>query len=570
MTRSARFRRSARLARRPAAALAACALLLLGSGSASAAEARRRVEVRVVEVAGGRVYLAPGAEQQIRVGDVVQLGRGKYVVVATNREHVVVAVSGSRLERGQRGFVLVRGGDAKTVEKLATPRPLQSFAGKWQAPSLPAESQSVRAVPLGPIQDGRRNRAALLFDYQRIQPLSGTAYGIGRARLRAQLHAESQSLPLRFDADGSLEFWQAEDLAERPQNASRPLLTVQQLEAGYRGDVVQGALGRLRHASRTTGLLDGARVAAVPSEGWTLGAFGGTLPNPLDGTPSTDASRFGAEVVWQDDAAAARPRASVTLQGSRYLGRMDERRVTSLFELYPELGRFGAHAEVSFFAADNPWAAAPTELTAAGVDASFQFGSLRLSALFDARSPERSLWLAAFLPPEYFCVLQPVPGATSAEPCLGGDRHYAAALDATWEAPLWALEAGVNFATTRPEAPAQNGTAFVSFRQREILELLRFDIGASASSGSLLESAALDVGLGVTSADDAADASLYYRPSVMRYRAGSEEFIEHGVGSRLWWAPSEVIDLTGSVDLLTGRDVDVLILQLGAAWRPRF
>jgi hypothetical protein len=570
MTYSARFRRAVRIARGPAVALAALALLLWGNEGVGAAEARRRLEVRVVEVAGGRAYLAPGAEQQIRVGDAVQLGRGKYVVVAINREHAVVAVAESRPLPGQRGFVLVRSQDAGVVQKLAAPRPLQSFAGKWRAPSVPAESQSVRVVPLGPVNDGRRNRAALLLDYQRIQPLSGAAYGIGRARLRAQLHAESQTLPLRLDADSFLEFWQAQDLAERPQNASRPLLNVQQLEAGYRGDVLQGALGRLRHASRTTGMLDGARVAATPSEGWTLGAFGGTLPNPQDGTPSTDASRFGAEVVWQDDASAARPRASVTLQGSRYLGRMDERRVTSLFELYPELGRFGAHAEVSFFDADNPWSAAPTELTAAGADASFQFGSLRLSALLDARSPERSLWLAAFLPPEYFCVVQPVPGATSGEPCLGGDRHYAAALDAAWEAPLWALEAGVNFATTRPEAPAQNGTAFVSFRQREILELLRFDVGASASRGSLLESTALDVGLGMTSANDAADASLYYRPSLMRYRAGSEEFVEHGVGSRLWWAPSEVIDLTGSVDLLTGRDVDVLILQLGAAWHPRF
>ena len=79
-----------------------------------------------------------------------------------------------------------------------------------------------------------------------------------------------------------------------------------------------------------------------------VGAFAGTLPNPLDGAPSADASRFGAHVAWQD-AAAARSRASLTLQGSRYLGRMDEQRITGLFESYPDFGRLGAHAELSLF-----------------------------------------------------------------------------------------------------------------------------------------------------------------------------------------------------------------------------
>jgi len=224
---------------------------------------------------------------------------------------------------------------------------------------------------------------------------------------------------------------------------------------------------------------------------------------------------------------------------------------------------------MSLFDPNNPWGAASTELSAAGADASVRIASLRLGALFDVRSPERSLWLAAFLPPEYFCSARPVAGATAAEPCAGGDRRYTAALDAAWEATFWTLASGAQLTTTRPAA-AQQSTAFVSFRQREILNLLRFDAGVSVSRGSLLESAALDVGLGAATRDDAADISLYYRPSLKRYRAGLDEFVEHGVGTRLWWALSDVLDLNGSFDVLTGRDVDVFSLQLGAAWRPRF
>jgi hypothetical protein len=549
-------------------ALVIAATLLLAADRVGAAEARRRVEVQVVEVVAGRAYLEPGAEHQIRIGDTVQLGRSRYVVIASNQKHSVVQLARARLTRGQRGFVLVRATRAKALEKLAAPRPLERFAQQWRPPGLPAEEQPVRFVPLGPAPDARRNRALVAVDFQRIAPLSGPAYGISRQRLRAQLHAEGQQLPLRFDADAFLESWQAQDLAQRPQNASRPLLNVQQLEAGYRGDTLHGALGRLRHAAATTGLLDGARISAGLSDDWTLGAFGGTLPNPENGAPSTEAARFGADVAWQDEA-AARTRASLTLQGSRYLGRLDEQRITGLLESYPDFGRLGAHTELSLFEPDNPWGAAAMELSAAGADASVRIDSLRLGALFDVRSPERSRWLAGFLPPEYFCAARPSAGATRAEPCAGTDRRYTAALDAAWEATFWTLAAGAHFSMTRPSA-AEQSTAFASFRQREILNLLRFDAGLSVSRGSLLESAALDLGLGAATGDDVADVSLYYRPSLVRYRAGLDEFVEHGLGTRLWWALSDVLDLNGSLDLLTGRDADVFILQFGAAWRPRF
>lgn len=538
--------------------------------AASALPSReRRLEVRVVEVAGGRAYLTPGGEEHVRVGDQIRIGGRRYPVLAVNEKNVVIALGRRRLERGQHGTVSVRVTEAKSFETRRPPRPLRAFTGQWRPPRLPAESQSPRLVPLGVMTDKRLNRAAFIVDYQRIQPLSGPSVGIGRTRLRALLHARLSGAPISLDADGFAELWQAPDLDQRPQNASRPLLGLRQLELGYQGEVVQGALGRLRYASRTLGMLDGARVSTVFAQDWSLAAFGGALANPLDGTFDTEASRFGAELGWQDDDSPARPRASLTLHGSRFAGTMDERRVTGLFESYPGFGRLGARAEVSFFDADNPWAAATTELSAAGADASVKIDSVRLGAAFDMRRPERSLWLATYLPAGYFCAARPVAGATSNEPCVGGDRRYSTALSAAWEATFWTIDGGASFATSRPVEVSQT-TAFLNFRRREIAELLRLDAGLSASRSSLLENAALNVGLGASSADDAADVSLYYRPSLARYRTGSEQFVEHAFGSRVWWAPSDVLDLSGSVDLITSRDVDVLVFQLGAAWRPRF
>jgi hypothetical protein len=536
----------------------------MGTGSAATGT---KVSVEVIEVAGGRAYLAPGAKQHVRVGNRVWIGGRRYPVLAVNAKTIVVAADG-QIARGQRGQVTVQVAEAPTFDKRPTPRALGAFVGRWRAPVLPAQSQTPRFVPLGVMSDQRRNRAAFSVDYQRIQPLSGPSFGIGRTRLRALLHAELSSVPLRLDADALAEFWQASDLELRPANASRPFLSVRQLELGYLGEVFQGSVGRLRHASRTLGSLDGARVSASLTDAWSVAAFGGTLADPLDGSVSADASRFGTELTWQGSEMDWQPRGSLTLQGSRFLGRTDERRATGLFEAFPAFGRLGARAEISLFDADNPWAAATTEFTAAGADASLRFDHLRLGASFDMRRPERSLWLASFLPRGYFCVAETVVEA-AIEPCVGGERRYAAAFNAAWEATLWTADAGTTFATTR-RANADQTTGFVNLRRREIVGKLRVDAGASLSRGSFYDSAAVNIAPGTSLWNESADVSFYYRPGWMRYRAELDGSFEHGFGTRLWWAASPVFDLSGSADVIVGRDVDVLVFQLGAAYRPRF
>lgn len=537
------------------------------SGASARPAADDTVQVEVVEVAGGRAYLTPGAAAQVRIGNRVRIGGRRYSVIAINTRNIVVNLGRGQLSPGQRGDVTVRAAAAQTFATRPAPRPLEAFAGRWRTPSLPSDGQVVRSIPLGLMRDERRNRAAFSVDYQRIQPLSGDTFGIGRTRLRTLLHAELTN-DVHLDADAFAEFWQANDLELRPHNASRPFITVRQLELGYSGDVLQGSIGRLRYAARSLGSLDGARLSTSLGDSWSVAAFGGTLANALDGSVSTDAARFGTELVWQDASSSWQPRSSLTLHGSRFLGELDERRVAASFESFPGFGYLGARAELSLFPADNPWGAATAELTGAGAETSVRIDALRLAASLDMRQPERSLWLASFLPRGYFCVAEPAPGA-AIEPCVGGERRYVAAFNAAWEATLWTADAGTTLASTR-RAKADQATGFVNLRRRDLIGKLRLDAGGTLSRGSLYESAAVNISPGMPLVDDTADVAIYYRPSWMRYRAELTGFVEHGFGARFWWAPSSVLDLSGSVDALVGRDVDVLIFQLSAAYRPRF
>lgn len=525
--------------------------------------------LEVVEIAGDQAYLTPGIDRHYAAAGQVNIGRHRYRVLAHNTKSVVIALDGRRVKKGQRATLEVRPRPNTTFAARPRPRSASAFAEQWQEPVRPAQTQAPKPVPLGAPRDARRNRAALVIDHTRTQPLSGPAVAIDRVRLRALLHAELADSRVGIDADALLDVWRASDLGQRTGSASRPLLEVRQLELSYRGDVLQAGLGRLRYPSSTLGTLDGARASAALDEGWTLGAFGGTLADPSDGGPSLDVSRFGAELIWQGLQPSAPTRASITAQGSRFLGRLDERRITGTVESYPRFGRLGARAEVNLFDRDNPWGAPAVELSELSLDASVKLSSLRLSGFVNARRPERSYWLAASLPPGYFCVAQHVVGATGPTPCLGAAQRLAGTFSAAWEAERWTLDAGTTLLTTEG-ASAEHGTVFLGYRLRELWHVGRLELGASAARGSLIESAALNVGVGAALLQDTADVGVYYRPSVLRYVADSAELLEHGAGARLWWAAASTLDLSLSADVLQSRDVGVLLLQTTLAWRPRF
>lgn len=543
--------------------------LLLGSPRAIAKAPRERLAVSVIEVAGGRAYLSPGPGRGVRIDGDVHIGRHRYRISSFTSKYIAVELGKRRLARGERGFVWATPHELKTFATRPKPLSPTAFADKWREPVRPAETQTTKFVPLGSASDRRRNRAALVLDHALTRPLSGDAAAIARTRLRAVLHAELAGA-ITLDADAVVERWHAPDLDARRGNASRPLLSVRQLELGYRGERLQAAVGRLRYAASTIGMLDGARASAWLGDNVGIAAFGGVAPDPLDTSLSTDTSRFGAELLYAGELAHAPLRASLTAQGSRFAGQLDERRLTAIAESYPSFGRIGGRAELSAFDRDNPWNAEPLELTALGADVSFRLDSLRFGVAVETRRPERSYWLAAALPPGYFCVPGVVSGSTVREPCVGGDMRTMALLSAAWESEYWTIDTGANVVGTR-HASAEQASVFLNLRRRDLLDgLLRFDAGASASSGSLLETLALNVGVGAGFFEDALDASIYYRPSVLRYQASAEALFEHGTGARLWWSLFDDFDVSLSSDLISGADVDVLFVQGALAWRPRF
>lgn len=543
--------------------------LILWAHDALARAPRERLGLTVTELAGGRAYLAPGPGRGVRIEKEVQIGRRRYRVLSFTAKRVVVELAGRRLARGDRGFVWASPEEVKTFATRPKPPSARAFEGKWREPVRPAETQTTKYVPLGAPKDSRRHRAALVLDHALTQPLSGDTPAIARTRLRALLHAEL-TRALAVDADAVVERWHADDLDTRRGGASRPLISVRQLELSYRGERLQAAVGRLRYAATTIGMLDGARASARVGESFGIAAFGGVAPDPLDTSPSAETSRFGAELLYAGELARAPLRASLTAQGSRFSGQLDERRLTAIAESYPAFGRIGGRAELSAFDRDNPWNARPLELTALGGDVSFRVDSLRFGVAVDARRPERSYWLAAALPPGYFCTPAVVAGSTTRESCTGGDLRTMGLVTAAWEGEYWTLDAGASAVSTR-RASAEQASAFVNLRRRDLFGgVLRFDAGASASSGSLIDSAALNVGIGAGLLEDTIDASVYYRPSVLRYEANAGTLFEHGAGARLWWALSGSVDASVAGDVVTSEDVDVVFVQGALAWRPRF
>ena len=131
------------------------------------------------------------------------------------------------------------------------------------------------------------------------------------------------------------------------------------------------ALGRLRYAASSVGMLDGgrasARVGAVE-----VAAFGGLVPDPLSGKPDTGASRFGGEVVYDAAAAAWQPRLAVTAHGSTWDGELDERRLSVVTSASREALRLDGWAELQAFPSDNPFDAGAVELTGAGATAQWR------------------------------------------------------------------------------------------------------------------------------------------------------------------------------------------------------
>ena len=539
--------------------------------------ARRGVAVQVVDVSGDRAYVRPGESAGVVRGSEIQLGGHRFVIAASSTEWAAFDLpEGESVQPGSRGTAQtsVAEGEAPEPERLDAPRELSAFHGQWPDAVLPSSQQSPEHVPLGRTGEARRIDLVASTGAIALVPLRDADVLVrGDARVRVEA-APVDGLPLWLSGDVAGQLWTAYDLDERAYGASRPPLRVRELSVAFgrphETAEIYAAIGRLRHAAMQLGVLDGIAVRSPALEGFTAGAFGGFVPNPQDGIPDFQTQRFGVELAYRDAESELRPSIGVVAHGSMFRGTLDERRLNAVAQLFPDIGRLGEHLELSLHDPGNPWAVDELEISAAGVDGGIRIDDFDIAARFDMRRPERSLWLASFLPSSWLCVPVPQAADTGApEPCSGvDDARVSGSLDVGLRLDRWALRAGANVVHYVADPTLGQLGAYASVRAAPLFETVRADLFVSGSTGTLYDTLAARITVGWAIVADLLDVAVHYRIGYGIYRADLEGWVEHMVGGAVLVTPMPELSISVSGDGLTGRDLDVLMLQLGVVVRP--
>ena len=535
----------------------------------------KAVDVTVVEVAGEHAYLQPGAKSGVRRNSTVTLKGKEYRVVQSSDSYAVIEIGEDPVQEKDKGRATTAEEEEDKPAVLPAPQPLSTWEHSWTAEPPPAESQQPPYVPIGDPERNRRLDVTLTFASGGLIPLGGQAgSSLMFAELGARIHDEPFPVPVAFDFDGSLQQYAAADLSSRVGGTTRSVLWVRELLASYRSAGWYAGIGRMKYAASTLGTLDGARVQAPLGGGFSVGAFGGFLPNPLGGELSLVAERFGVEARFNRPDSDLRPEAALVAHGSMFGGALDERRLSGMFGVYPGLTRLGGHFEVSAFDAGNPWKAQPVELTAAGVDQSIRLGNFEVGARVDLIQPERSRWLASFLPSSWLCRTIPAPVGTSpiGEPCDGSSSTRGlASVDLGYTLGRASFMIGGTGIETVPHTASEPRVlgGFAAGRIVRIAKVLRFEAAANYSASSYLDMFGGTVGPGLTILDDALDVSLYYRLSDVQYSSVNSYLLENGVGGTAVVFPSSTLVFTVQGEGMTGSDVKSLFVFGTVAWRPR-
>jgi hypothetical protein len=462
------------------------------------------------------------------------------------------------------------------AKQLPPPKPLSTWEHGWTAEAPPADQQQPKFVPIGEASRSRKWDAMLAFTAGGIAPFAGQpGASIGYVQFDARVHAEPFSVPAAFDFDGSLRFWAASDLSTRVGGTTRSYVWVRELLASY-GNANGGwfaGLGRMKYAASTLGTLDGLRLQAPLGGGVTLAAFGGFLPNPLGSEIAVDAQRFGVEARWYRPDLGVRPEAALVIHGSMFQGKPDERRISAMFGVYPGRTRIGGHIEVSNFDPNNPWKASPVEITAAGLDDSVRVGPFELGSRIDFIEPERSYWLASYLPTTWFCRTVPTTGTpTNQEPCDGASSMRAqGTLTMSYVKGIGAVTIGGT-----AMGDVSHGTeprilgGYISGRLVRIAKVLRLELAANYSNATYIDMFGGTAGLGISVLHDALDVSAYYRRTELAY-ASNDTFLEqNGFGGAIVLFPTSTVMATVQGEAITGNDFNGVYVFGTIAWRPRF
>jgi hypothetical protein len=324
------------------------------------------------------------------------------------------------------------------------------------------------------------------------------------------------------------------------------------------------AVGRIRAAAASVGMLDGgrasARVGAVE-----IAAFGGLVPDPLSGKPDTGAARFGGELTYDAADAAWQPRIAVAAHGSTWNGTLDERRLS----VDASAGRgalwLDGWGELEAFAADNPWGARSVELTGAGATIQWRRHGTYAGVDLTFLRPERSLRLAALLPPDWLCTLVPRAGVAAPDTCASGDWWGSATASFGTRTERWALDGVATLGDSHGQYRGLDRSGYLHGELRA--GVARLLAGVAGGQSSFASWTAGELGAAYVPGHRF-DVTLTYRPELLDYVASTGPQLLHSIIADARVALSTAFDLAVSAIGTTGADRDVLALLATFVWRP--
>ena len=228
---------------------------------------------------------------------------------------------------------------------------------------------------------------------------------------------------------------------------------------------------------------------------------------------------------------------------------------------------------MSAFDAVNPWKANRIELTQAGVDSSIRFGQVVIDGRFDLRQPERSRWLASYLPLSYFCTTVPAPASAipGQETC---DGRSSAAAYGSLDVGLEMEQVSVVLGGTAIGDLLQSGGVnaygvFAAGRVVRMAKILRIDVSGTFSRATYVDMVGGAAGPGLTLFGDLLDLSVFYRLNALEYRSTATSLLQHGAGGTVILVPDSTVLVAVQGEAIAGNDVPALVLSGTATWRPR-
>lgn len=533
--------------------------IALALACAAAPAAADTIAVKVTEVAGDVAYVTPGRAAGLARGLKVRMRGHDFTVIDATEKTASLRLDGGTVSVGEGGTANVDRAAANAVKMLPKPRAQTEFTDQWPEPVHPADTQTPTAVPLGAGRaPGRAHVTVIGHGYGTVAKGNGID-GDVEGRVIASFDLLDDR-PLAADADVAgrayVNGWNA--------GTNTPLFVrVAQLRYGNEYDPTF-ALGRLRFAASSVGMLDGARVA-VHAGAIEVAAFGGALPDPTSGKPDTSTSRFGAEGVWDDRTSSWRPRVAVVAYGSTWQGTLDERRLSLVASANHGATSLDGWAEAQQFPGNNPWGASSVELTGGGGNYQWQEHGEHAGVGVTYLKPERSLRLAAALPPDWLCTRN-AQGGNVPETCSSGDYWVTTSANAGIRRGRWSVDAIGTVGESHGVYRGYDGSGYLR-GEVELAGGVRGVLGASTGIASFARWTSGEVGLGL-SLGQRFDAIATYRPEYLDYNASTGAFILHSATLDGHYALSRSFELGGSALATTGQDRQALAVLGTIVWRP--